>query len=222
MSKKILEIACFNLESALIAQSAGADRIELCVDYSSGGLSPDIELVKRALKTIHIPLHVIVRSRAGDFSYNESELQQMADFTTLCNLAGVKGIVFGALKKDGNIDFEACKAIKKVAGSMWLTFHRAIDECFDIKQGLSDVISLGFHRVLTSGGKPNALEGLQTIKQLQTEFGDKIVIMPGGGVRSNNIQELLDTGCSEFHSAAITGTDVSPDSNEIKNLKQFL
>ncbi|MBL7932514.1 MAG: copper homeostasis protein CutC [Bacteroidia bacterium] len=222
MLKKVLEIACFNLESALIAQSAGADRIELCTDYSSGGISPKIELVKETREKIQIPLHVIVRSRDGNFCYNAFELEEMVAYTELCKNAGVNGVVFGALTDDKKIDLEACSTVKKAAGNMTLTFHRAIDECVDIKRGLQEIISLDYHRVLTSGGKQNAMNGIQSLKEMQNEFGNKIIIMPGGGIRSNNIKQILDTGCKEFHSAAITKSGALTDSQEIENLKLFL
>lgn len=234
MSKKLLEIACFSLESAVIAQSAGADRIELCEDYSSGGHSPSLEEIKKTRKLIKIPLHVMIRPRPTDFSelfplsdphefnYSEMEIQWMIGYTIACQLEGIDGIVFGALTKQKEIDTQVCSRLIEVAQNMSLTFHRAIDDCANIKTGIENIISLGFHRVLTSGAKPNAMEGLQTLTQLQKDFGDKITIMPGGGIRSGNIKNLLDTGCREFHSAALKGNEITPDPSEIEKIKSLL
>lgn len=234
MSKKLLEIACFGLEPALIAQLAGADRIELCEDYSSGGFSPTLDEVKKARKLIKIPLHVMIRPRPADltgllplsgpkgFYYTEKEIQWMTGFTTACQLEGIDGIAFGALTKQKEVDGHACSRIIEAAKNMSLTFHRAVDDCVDMRAAMAQIVSLGFHRVLTSGGKANAPEGLQTLTQLQKDFGNKIIIMPGGGIRSDNIKNILNTGCKEFHSAAITGNVIAPDPREIEHIKRFL
>jgi len=219
--KRILEIACFNIESALIAQDTGAQRIEFCVDYQGGGISPPKELLLEARNKIKIPMYVIIRPRTGDFIYSEMEIQWMIQYILFCGLNGIDGIVFGALTKENAIDLGTCSRLLEAAGAMSLTFHRGIDACSDVENSISRLINLGVHRVLTSGGQKDALSGREQIKQLQLKFGKKIIIMPGGGVRSGNIGLLMDTGCREFHSSAILHGDKT-DAKEIKMLKEFL
>lgn len=233
-SKKILEIACFNLESALIAQAAGADRIELCENYDVGGNSPSVKNITTARERITIPLHVIIRPRpedfgdpfllspAHDFNYNEIEIQWMIQYIRICRFTGMDGIVFGALTKEKEIDITVCTLLIEAADSMPLTFHRAIDQCADMEKSIRQLIDLGVKRVLTSGGRNNAAENSDRIRLLQTKFGKEIIIMPGGGLRSSNIHSLISTGCNEFHTSAITGTARLANVHEIKKLKQFL
>ena len=219
---KILEIACFNLESALIAEQAGADRIEFCVDYKNGGLSPSIAQLQEARNKIKIPMFVMVRPRAGNFVYSEMEIQWMIQYIMFCEIEGIDGIVFGALSTENKIDIKTCSRIIEAAGSLSLTFHRAIDECKDMKNSIDQLITIGVHRVLTSGGEKNALAGLENIKHLQLKFGNKIKILPGGGIRSSNINLLKATACTEFHSSALIENSSIADANEILRLKQFL
>jgi copper homeostasis protein len=210
-----LEIACFNLESCLIAQKAGANRIEFCHDYSIGGITPAHHEILQARKQIQIPLHVIIRPRAGDYYYNEKEINQMKEDIIFCKENKIDGVVFGILTKENEIAPENSELVK-LAKPMACNFHRAIDECQDIFKSAEKLIQLGFDRTLTTGTKANALEGKEIIAQLQTKFGNKIKIMPGGGVRATNIASLFPTNCNEFHSAAITRRNMLCDENEIK------
>lgn len=223
---KLLEVACFNLDSCLLAQKAGADRIEFCADYSVGGLTPNIADIIKAKEALNIPVHVIIRPRGGDFVYNEGELTQIKQDILFCKAHEINGVVFGALTPDHKIDTEVNKVLVDLAGEMSTTFHRAIDECGNIEEAMNDLIGLGFKRVLTSGRKANASEGRQQLKQLQEEFGEKIIVIPGGGIRSTNIEQLIsETGCFEFHSAALTSGSELVDIEEVKKLhekiKQF-
>lgn len=222
-SKYILEVACFNLESCLLAQQSGADRIEFCADYSIGGVTPNYHDILKAREILHIPLHVIIRPRGGDFNYSQSEIDTMKKDIEFCKANNINGVVFGVLSSDKKINKPVNKELVNLAGSMSTTFHRAIDECTDIKEAMSDLISLGFKRVLTSGGKSNAQEGMEVLKGFQNTLGEKIIIIPGGGIRHNNLQKLLkETNCKEYHSAAILNNSELINTEEVKQLKSML
>jgi len=219
---KILEIACFSLESALLAQAAGADRIELCESYESGGITPSYQLIKEAREKIKIPLHVIIRPRGGDFIYSGAEIKQMEQDILFCKQQRINGLVFGVVTKNRQVDTALCAHLLALTEPLPVTFHRAIDECADLENGIRQLVDLDVHRVLTSGGKKNTSNNAERIKRLQATFGEQIIIMPGGGLRSSNILSLISTGCNEFHSSAITGMTLLPDIHEIKRLKQVL
>lgn len=222
-SKYILEVACFNLESCLLAQQSRADRIEFCADYSVGGVTPNHHDILKAREILHIPLHVIIRPRGGDFNYSQSEIDVMKKDIEFCKANNINGVVFGVLTSDKKINRTITKELVDLAENMSTTFHRAIDECTDIKEAMSDLISLGFKRVLTSGGKSNALAGIEVLKDFQNTFGEKIIIIPGGGIRHSNLQKLLkETYCKEYHSAAITHKTEEIDIEEVKQLKSML
>lgn len=221
-SERLLEIACFNPESALIAQVSGANRIELCSDYSVGGITPSEQIILETRQSIHIPMHVIIRPRGGDFMYSKHEVEEMKRAITFCNENNIQGIVSGVLNSKHEIDVLLCKELVKHAGAMPVTFHRAIDECLDIDRAVEQLIDCGVKRVLTSGSATNALGGINTLKHLQEKFGQHITIIPGGGIRSSNILQLIQTGCVEYHSAAITNQYETADSEEIKAIKQLL
>ena len=215
----LLEIACFNIASCLQAQQAGVDRIEFCADYSAGGVTPIHNDILKVKELLQIPLHVIIRPRGGNFVYTKEEIEQMKNDILFCKQNDISGVVFGVLTSENKIDKELNKELVQLAGSMSTTFHRAIDECKDIEEAMKDLVGLGFRRVLTSGGKQNALEGIATLKTLQEKFGKQITINPGGGIRSSNIEKLIEeTGCYEFHSAAITNNTDLVDAKEAKQL----
>ncbi len=221
--KYTLEIACFNLESCVIAQEAGADRIEFCQQYALGGLTPAYDDIIKARALIKIPLHVIIRPHANGFVYSSKEIQQMQQDILFCKQQKIDGVVFGVLNARHHIDIEKNQALLSVCDKMLTTFHRAIDSCHLIPQAVESLISLGFHKVLTSGGKHTALEGKNQIKTLQQQFGHQIQIMPGGSIRSNHIQALQQiTHCYEFHSAALVDDTTLTNQQEVKQLKQQL
>lgn len=222
-SKKLLEIACFDIESCLLAQEAGADRIEFCADYSLGGITPNHLDILKAKQLLHIPLHIIIRPRGGDFNYSSDEIAVMKRDIEFCKANKINGVVFGVLSNDKKINKTINKELIEIAGNMSTTFHRAIDECANIKEAMNNIILLGFNRVLTSGGKSNASEGIEVLKECQNSFGDNIIIIPGGGIRSNNIKKMIqETNCKEYHSAAITNKNEQIDIEEVKQLKSML
>lgn len=214
-----LEIACFTLDSAVKASFAGADRIELCEDYDKGGVTPSKEIIKQAKKSITIPIHVIIRPRGGDFFYSESEIQQMENDVAFCKEQKIDGVVIGILNTNKTIDQKNCQRLISLARPMKITFHRAIDECRDMEREMETLIELGIDYVLSSGGKNSVMEGLQTLKILQEKFKSKITIIPAGGIRSSNLESIIEeTNCKEFHSAAIMGEFSVKEINGLKNI----
>ena len=222
-SKYVLEIACFNVESCVIAQQAGADRIEFCADYNAGGVTPAPNDILETRKNLQIPLYVIIRPRGGDFVYSSDEIEMMKHEILFCKKHKIDGVVLGVLNSDKTIDLKTNKELAELAKPMSVTFHRAIDECVDIEKAFTEIIQLGFNKVLTSGGKQNAQEGIEVLKNCQTKFGEKITIIPGGGIRSNNIASIKnETQCYEFHSAALTDSTGITNALEIRSLKEKL
>jgi len=235
----ILEIAVFNIQSAIIAANAGADRIELCENPADGGTTPSYGYLKTAREKISIPIFPIVRARGGDFFYSDEEFAVIKRDALLCKDLGFEGIVIGLLKKDAMVDIERTKRLVDLAYPMEITFHRAFDRTKDALKSLEDIIDCGCQRILTSGQVPNAFDGKDLIKKLIEQANDRIIIMPGSGVRSNNIKELAAyTGATELHSSArknIAGTmefvnknmhedlqNISVDADEIKIMKEHV
>lgn len=215
----LLEVACFNLESCLIAQNAGAKRIELCENYSAGGLTPNQDLIAEARSNLKIDLFVMIRPRDGDFIYSDIELEEMRSQIEYCKELNCNGVVFGILTDDKKVDTEKCKELVDLAKPLSCTFHRAFDETTNISEALEDVIKCGFSRILTAGQHRTANEGISNLKQLIEKANHRIKIMPGGGIRSSNISELMSrTKATEFHSAAITGKNEIADETEIKKI----
>jgi len=223
LQNKKIEIACFNLESALIAQKAGADRVELCADMSVGGITPIIETIQLARENLTIDLYVMIRPRGGNFVYSESEFIQMKTEIEAIKKLGVNGFVFGILKDDKTINFEQNKVLVELAKPFPCTFHRAFDAVSNYEKALEDVISCGFSTILTSGTFPNVMEGKEVLKQLVIQANNHIEIMPGGGLRSTNISELNEmVNANWYHSSAITDGSEIANAEEIIQLKKKL
>ena len=221
---KKIEIACFNLESALIAQKAGADRVELCADMLVGGITPAIKIIQIARENLSIDINVMIRPRGGNFVYSNSEFEQMKSEIEIIKKLGISGFVFGILNEDNSINIEQNKELVELAKPFSCTFHRAFDEILDYEKALENVISCGFSTILTSGTFSNVLEGKEVLKQLVIQANNRIEIMPGGGLRSTNILALDEIVNSNwYHSSAITDGSETASSDEIiqlnKNLK---
>ena len=200
-----LEIIGFNIESCITAQAAGANRIELCDNAAEGGTTASHGFIKAARKVLKIELYPIIRPRGGDFLYSDEEFEIMKTDVQLCKQLGCDGVVIGMLNKDGSIDKKRSAHLVSLAYPLGVTFHRAFDRCNDPLKGLEDIIDIGCERILTSGQQPTANEGIDLIKQLIEQADERIIIMPGSGVRSNNIKEIAaQTGATEFHSSAKT------------------
>ena len=199
----ILEICCFSLDSCIIAEAHGADRIELCSNPLEGGTTPSYGMIKAARQAVKIPIFPIIRPRGGDFLYNELEFLSIKEDIRFCKSAGCEGIVTGLLLEDGRVDSERLSMLVDLAYPMEVTFHRAFDRAADPFGALELIIKAGCQRILSSGQMPTAEEGLPLLSQLIDAAKDRIVIMPGSGLRSGNIQALADAcGAKEFHSSA--------------------
>ena len=199
----MLEVAIFNIESAIQAQAAGANRLELCENPNEGVTTPSYVTLRVVAKKISIPVFPIIRPRGGDFLYTNAEFEVMKNDIQICKELGFAGVVIGLLLPDGSIDKERTKLLVDLAAPMAVTFHRAFDRCKDPIQGLHDIIETGCKRILTSGQVPSAPNALDLLQTLVHEAGDKIIIMPGSGVRGNNIENIKQvTKAKEFHSSA--------------------
>ena len=218
-----LEIACFNLQSALIAQKSGADRIELCGGIAVGGITPNLEIVQQARQLISIDLNVMIRPRGGNFVYTNEEFAQMKSEILAFKKNNIDGFVFGILNEDNSINVPQNAELITLAYPIPCTFHRAFDEVSDYEQSLEDIINCGFQTILTSGQKSNVVDGMEQLSKLVSKADNRIIIMPGGGLRSTNIQIVQQkTNANFYHSSAITdGSDIA-NSQEIFNLKNNL
>jgi copper homeostasis protein len=222
MKKNQLEIACFNYESALIAQENGAERIELCENMQLGGTTPNYILGAKVREKLSIKMHVIIRPRGGDFVYTDEEIIVMKQDIKQFKKLGVDGFVFGILNEDGSVNKSVNKELVALAAPHSCTFHRAFDVVADVEQALEDVIACGFNAILTSGQGTNVLEGITVLEKIQELAGDRIVIMPGGGLRSSNIQLLLEKlQPTFFHTSAITNNTETADPLEIKKIQAY-
>lgn len=202
----LLEVCCGDIRSVYAAKAGGARRIELCTALSEGGVTPSAGLIREAVRSGIQTVHVLIRPRGGDFLYNEEEIRVMETDIRNAVSAGVHGVVIGALTADGRIDTAACRRLIAAAGSgISVTFHRAFDLCHDPHEALEDIIRLGCDRVLTSGLAPSALEGAETLRQLNRQAAGRITILAGGGVTPANALEILSaTGVTELHASAKT------------------
>jgi copper homeostasis protein len=202
-NKPLLEIAVGNLHGALVAQQAGAHRIELCDNLREGGTTPSYGYLQQARGLLHIPVYPIVRPRGGDFLYSEAEFETMLADVQLCKQLGYEGVVVGCLLADGRVDEERTKRLVELAWPMGVTFHRAFDRSRDAFEALEAVIACGCERILTSGQVPAAPDGALLIRQLVEKADGRISIMPGSGVRAANLAALMKTvGANEYHSSA--------------------
>jgi len=218
-----LEIACFNLESAVIAQQNGADRVELCEGIEVGGTTPNPMDVINARKFLTSDLFVMIRPRGGDFVYSNEEFEKMkSDILNIKSLQ-VNGFVFGILNENNKIDIERNTELVDLAKPFPCTFHRAFDEIINFEQALEDVISCGFSTILTSGTHSNVMDGIDVLKNLVRLAQNRITIMPGGGLRSANINHIQEvTQATFYHSSAITDGNQIANQEEIFKLKSNL
>lgn len=203
MPARELEIAANSLASAMAAQAGGADRVELCASLADGGITPSFGSVAVVRERLSLPLYVLVRPRAGDFLYSAAEFEIMQRDIETCARLGCDGVVIGALDAEGAIDMVNVRELMKAAHGLGVTFHRAFDVARDLVQALEDVIALGCERVLTSGGRANALVGAHTIAALVDQAAGRIGVMAGAGIRTENLFELItQAGARQFHASA--------------------
>ena len=196
-----LEICCYSAESALIAQDASADRIELCAELRVGGLTPSEDLMRMARERVKVPIFAMIRPRAGDFVYSPHELARMRRDIATARRMGMDGIVLGVLTGNRRVDVARTRELLKAAEPLPVTFHRAFDEAADLDIALQDVIETGAARILTSGGATAAPAGIERLAHLVAAASDSILILPGGGINASNALEVArQTGAREVHS----------------------
>ena len=201
----IIEIATSDFPSSYAAVQGGADRIELCDNLSEGGTTQSFGTIKLCREKLAVALFPIIRPRGGDFFYSNDEFEIMLSDVKLCKQLGCDGVVIGLLNPDGSIDVDRTKKLVDLAYPMEVTFHRAFDRCRDPFEALEQLITIGCSRILTSGQQPAAPDGADLIAELVKKAEDRIIIMPGSGVRKENIAELAQkTGAVEFHSSLRT------------------
>ena len=211
-----LEICAFNIKDCIDISKFDISRIELCANKKKGGLTPSKNSIIKSLK-LNIPIHPIIRPRGGNFLYNKTELRQMIESIKFCKNIGCHGVVFGILDKKNKINIKMCKKLKTFCGNMSTTFHRAFDEIADPFDALESIIDLKFDRILTSGKKENAKEGIKLITQLAERSKNRISIMPGSGIRSSNIDLFLkNKNINEIHTSSYSDGKFS--TNELKKI----
>jgi copper homeostasis protein len=200
-----LEVIAFSIASCVVAEQAGADRIELCDNPGEGGTTPSYGMIKTARLKTSIALFPIIRPRGGDFLYSNDEFEIMKNDINVCKTLGCDGVVIGFLLPDGRIDEHRTAELVELAYPMDVTFHRAFDRVKDPIESLEKIINCGCKRVLTSGLHPTAELGIDLIEQLVAQAGNRISIMPGSGIRAQNIEKIASkTKAHEFHSSART------------------
>ncbi len=198
-----LEVCVGSVEGVAAATRAGADRVELCANLIEGGTTPSSGMMKLAREVTTIPIMTMIRPRGGDFCYTEAELEVMRADIDHARESGSSGIVLGALSTDGTIDLISTQELMERASPLPVTFHRAFDMTPDPFVALDQLIDLGVTRVLTSGQEASAEKGIPLLKELVDKAEDKIIILPGGGIREQSIRSILEsTGAVEAHFSA--------------------
>ena len=214
----VIEIATSDFLTTKSAVEGGADRIELCANLAEGGTTPSYAHIKRCREVFQIALFPIIRPRGGDFLYTQDEFEIMKNDLKLCKELGCEGVVIGLLNRDGAIDLTRTSELIGLAYPLEVTFHRAFDRCKDPFKALEELIEIGCQRILTSGQQPSVAsqesivnsKAVELIAQLNRIADDRIIIMPGSGVRKENVKMLAErTGCTEFHSS-LRGKTKSP------------
>jgi copper homeostasis protein len=206
MKVPLFELCVTNLEAARVAESGGADRIELCSQLSVGGLTPNYELITETIDKVLIPVYVLIRPRTGDFVFSSTEFDEMKRQIKQAKTAGAAGVATGVLLADGRVDVARTRELVALAKPMKVTFHRAFDETPDIVEALEDVIRCGVDCLLTSGGEPNVLAGAESIAKLRKLAAGRLDVMAGGGLQLPSLVEVLRrTGVSHLHGSLSRG-----------------
>jgi copper homeostasis protein len=189
----VVEACVQTLASAVAAEAAGADRIELCVNLAEGGVTPSAGSLRAARSRVQIPIHVLIRPHVGDCVYDEGEFEAMLLDIREARRSGADGVVLGALTRDATVDREMTARLAAAARPLAVTFHRAVDQTPDLGAAVATLVDLGIDRVLTSGGAETAEQGIPTLANLVGRFGASITFLAGGGVRADNAARIVRT-----------------------------
>ncbi len=196
----LLEIAVASLERALAAERGGANRLELCENLDIGGVTPSIAFVRRVRSAVRIPIHAMMRPRAGDFIYNAAEFTRMKQEIAAIREEDVQGLVTGVLRADHSVDIERTRELVDLARPLPVTFHRAFDVATNLTKALEDVILTGATRILTSAGGATAANANEALRKLIERASSRIIILPGGGLHAGNIATVARLpGVRELH-----------------------
>lgn len=224
----LLEISVESVDAAMAAERGGAQRIEFCSNAREGGTTPSPELLRAVRERVRLPIVSMVRTRAGDFLYSDGEFAAMRREVEAAKELRMDGIVLGLLKADGGIDVARSAQLIELARPLPVTFHRAFDECADLRKSLEEVIKTGAVRLLTSGGKRTADQALELLADLVRSAAERLIVMPGSGLHAGNIQDALKkTGAREYH-AGLSSVVPDPANNigtferEVRKLAEAL
>ena len=206
--RPVIEVCVESAAGALAAQEGGADRVELCANLLEGGTTPSAGTIRLARQRLTIAMNVIIRPRGGDFCYSDLEFAVMREDIALAKEVGADGVVIGILTPEGDVDVARTAELVALARPLSVTFHRAFDMARDPYRALEDLIGLGIDRVLTSGQESSVLEGLDLITDLVRRAGERIIVMPGGGINERNIGKIVaQSGAREVHFAAAASVE---------------
>ena len=186
----IIEVCAESYEYAIKAEKAGADRIELCKDLHLDGLTPDYESAKRTIDSLNIPVFILIRPREGDFIYSNEEFELMKSDIVKFKEIGCKGIVSGILNTDNSINIKRTKELVELSRPLEFTFHRAFDIVSDPLNEIENLIEIGVNRVLTSGQKDKARDGLELLEKLKNISNNRIIVIPGCGISNTNFKKF--------------------------------
>ena len=211
----LVEICACSVDDVVAAETGGAQRVELCSALALGGLTPSIGTLLECKRISTLPVMFMVRPRSGGFNYSQADFDAMERDIEMASESGADGFVFGFLNADGTIDRVRTKRLVDRVRGLPTVFHRAFDVTPDPIEALETIIDLGMTRILTSGQKPTSIEGSKLIREMIERASDRIEILPGGGIRPNNVAEIVQkTGCRMVHlSATTTKIDSSMKAN---------
>lgn len=207
MNKLIFEACVETFEEAILAEKNGANRLELCSRLDLDGLTPDVELIKKVMEKVSIPVKVMIRPRAGGFVYSASEIEEMKDSVRFCKKMKVQEVVFGILDEDNELNLEQIQMLAKLSSPLGVTIHKAIDQTPDLLQSVSELSLIeNITSILSSGGAPTATEGSEMLKKMILLAGNSLKIIPAGSVTNQNISTIHQLiGAAEYHGRRIVG-----------------